>query len=50
MKDKDQYPMTSPVALNGFGVPLRTDKNDRQVWGNWQYYDEREWQPVVAQF
>lgn len=50
MKDKDQYPMTSPVALNGFGVPLRTDKNDRQIWGNWQYYDEREWQPVVAQF
>lgn len=49
-KDKDQFPMTSPVPLDGFGRPLRTDKTDEQVWTNWSYYLEQPWQPVVAEF
>lgn len=50
LKDGAGYPMTSPISLDGFGRPLRTDKPDEQVWTNWQYYNEREWQPIAAQF
>lgn len=50
MKDQDDYPMTSPMPLDGFGRVLRTDQANNQVWTNWSWYDEKAWQPVAAQF
>lgn len=47
IKDKDDFPMTAPVPLDGFGRPLRTDQPSRNVWTNWIYYDERQWTGTV---
>jgi hypothetical protein len=50
LKDKDDYPSTAPVPLDGFGKPLRTKDATKNVWGNWSYYREVPWAPIVKDF
>lgn len=50
LKDKDDYPATAPVPLDGFGRPLRSDKATQNVWTNWSYYEEKPWAQIVADF
>lgn len=48
--DGDGYPSMAPKLLDGFGRLLRTSDSSKNVWTNWQYYDERPWADVVRQF
>jgi hypothetical protein len=47
VRDVNEYPMTAPIKLDGFGRALRTADPHVSVWTNWQYYDERQWTGTV---
>jgi len=47
IRDVNEYPMTAPLKLDGFGRVLLTTNPHRAVWTNWQYYDERQWTGTV---
>lgn len=45
--DVNGLPMTAPLPLDSFGQLLRSKDKNKEVWTNWQYYDERRWTGTV---